>query len=537
MTTHPEPSHTSTIARSAGTISFAVLLSRLLGLVREQVFAAFFGAGYAYDAFVVAFRIPNLLRDLFAEGALSSAFITVFTDYRGREGSDATWKLANNVITILVVIVGIIVLLGMIASGPIVSLMSPDFSRVPGKHELTTLMTSIMFPFLLQVSLSAVAMGMLNSLGKFFIPSMASSFFNLGSILSGLLFAFVFSLISQQPIIGMAVGTLVGGLLQIVIQLPELKRQGFVFAPCLNIHDEGLRRIMKLMLPAVIGLSATQINLFVNTFFASSCVEGSVSWLNYAFRLVFFPIGMVGVSLSIATLPVISAQASRGDIQEIKNAYVSSTVLSFLLTVPASAGLIFLSQPIVRIIFEHGRFTAHDTMMTARALSFYSAGLFAYASLKIIVPVFYALNRTRFPVIGSFATVLLNIVFVTRMLEPLQHCAIAFSTSLCVLLNFLFLSFALFRALHGYNTSYLLQSFLKTALIASVMGIGAQWLNTTAAAHLPPTILGELCALLAAIAGALFFYAISIKYAKIKEVDHLVSIMVTRFNKRASSRR
>jgi len=532
MTTHPEPSHTTTIARSAGTISFAVLLSRLLGLVREQVFAAFFGAGYAYDAFVVAFRIPNLLRDLFAEGALSSAFITVFTDYRTKQGNEATWKLANNVITALMVIVGAITLLGIFSSGYIVSLMSPDFSLVPGKHELTTLMTSIMFPFLLQVSLSAVAMGILNSLGKFFVPSMASCFFNLGSILSGLLFSFFFSLLKQQPIIGMAVGTLVGGLLQIVIQLPELKRQGFVFAPCLNIHDEGLRRIMKLMLPAVIGLSATQINLFVNTFFASSCVEGSVSWLNYAFRLIFFPIGMVGVSLSIATLPVISTHASRGDIEEIKNAYVSSTILSFLLTVPASAGLIFLCQPIVSIIFEHGRFTAQDTIMTARALSFYSAGLFAYASLKIIVPVFYALNKTRFPVIGSFMTVLLNVCFVSIMLEPLQHCAIAFSTSLCVLLNFLFLSVALYRELHGYKVYYLVQSLLKIIIISSVMGIGAQWLHKTTASLVPMNIAGELCSLLAAVLGALFFYAISINFIKIREVDHLMSRIMSRFKNR-----
>ena len=527
MTTHPE-SHTSTIARSAGTISFAVLLSRLLGLVREQVFAALFGAGFAYDSFIVAFRIPNLLRDLFAEGALSSAFITVFTDYRGKKGAEATWKLANNVITTLMVIVGTITLVGIFSSGFIVSLMSPDFSLVPGKHELTTLMTSIMFPFLLQVSLSAVAMGILNSLGKFFIPSIASSFFNLGSILSGILFSFIFSLLHQQPIIGMAIGTLIGGLLQIAIQLPELKRQGFVFNLHLNLYDDGLRRIMKLMLPAIIGLSATQINLFVNTFFASSCVEGSVSWLNYAFRLIFFPIGMVGVSLSIATLPVVSIQASRGDIEQLKNAYVSSTILSFLLTVPASSGLIFLCTPIVRIIFEHGRFNAYDTLMTAQALSFYSAGLFAYASLKIIVPVFYALNKTRYPVIGSFLTVLLNIVFVTALLEPLQHCAIAVSTSLCVVLNFLFLSFILYRELHGYTIHYLLQSLLKIVLVSSLMGFGAQWINRTLVELFGMSTTGEIAALFLAIAGALVFYSISINFARIKEVDYLRSKVTKR---------
>lgn len=536
MTAHSESPHTSAIARSAGTISFAVLVSRLLGLVREQVFAGFFGAGYAYDAFVVAFRIPNLLRDLFAEGALSAAFITVFTDYRSKQGAGATWKLASNVIAALLILVGGITLLGMILSGKIVSLMSPDFSLVPGKHELTALMTSIMFPFLLLVSLSAIAMGMLNSLNKFFIPSMASSFFNLGSILSGLLFSYCFSLLNREPIIGMALGTLVGGLLQIGIQLPALRKEGFLFAWHLDFQDEGLRRIMRLMLPAVIGLSATQINLFVNTFFASSCVEGSVSWLNYAFRLIFFPIGMVGVSLSMATLPVVSNQASLGNLDELKGAYVSTSILSFLLTVPASAGLIFLSRPIVSVIFEHGRFTAHDTLMTAQALSFYSAGLFAYASLKIIVPIFYALNRTRYPVIGSFLTVMLNVLFVVLLLEPLQHCAIALSTSLCVLINFLFLSVALHREVGGYKTAYLFQSFIKIVITAVIMGIIGERLNQAVMGHMPANLLGELCALFVAMLGSIIFYFTIIFYLKIKEVDYLWAKVMARLKNRRRTR-
>jgi putative peptidoglycan lipid II flippase len=326
----------------------------------------------------------------------------------------------------------------------------------------------------------------------------------------------------------MAIGTLVGGLLQIAIQLPELRNQGFAFSWRLDLRDEGLRRIMRLMLPAVIGLSATQINLFVNTFFASSCVEGSVSWLNYAFRLIFFPIGMVGVSLSMATLPVVTTQASNGNIEELKGAYVSSSVLSLLLTVPASAGLIFLAQPIVSIIFEHGRFSAHDTLMTAQALSLYSVGLFAYASLKIIVPVFYALNRTRYPVIGSFLTVLLNIIFVVLLLESLQHCAIALSTSLCVLINFLFLSVALYREVNGYRVFYLLQCFFKIVLISAIMGIGAQWLNKAVMAHMSANLLGEICALAASMLGSIILYFTSIYFIKIKEVDYLFARAISR---------
>lgn len=525
-------SATGTIARSAGTVSFAVFLSRILGLIREQVFAVLFGAGFAYDAYVVAFRIPNLLRDLFAEGALSAAFVTVFTDYRTNKGEAETWRLANNVIMAVVVMVGLITLLGIIFSGPIVSLMAPDFLLVPGKHALTTLMTSIMFPFLLMVSLAAVAMGILNSFGKFFIPSLASSFFNLGSIVTGVAFSFLFSLLRQQPIIGMAVGTLIGGILQFTIQLPELKRQGYRFAFQFDLKDAGLRRIMHLMLPAIIGLSATQVNLFINTFFASSCAEGSISWLNYAFRLIMFPIGVVGVSLSIATLPVVSVHASRGDISQLRDAYASSTVLSFLLTIPSSLGLVFLARPIVELIFEHGRFTALDTLNTSQALALYSIGLFAYASLKITVPIFYALNKTRYPVIGSFLTVLFNIIFVLVTIGPLQHRAIALSTSISVIANFLFLSIALYREIHGYAIRYMLLCLIKITVVSVAMGVGSLWSYSVMGQMMGAGLPAKMFSLFAAMGGAILFYFAVISVMGIKEINYLFSRVVARFRLR-----
>ncbi|MCP4713547.1 MAG: murein biosynthesis integral membrane protein MurJ, partial [Deltaproteobacteria bacterium] len=303
-------SQTKNIARSAGTVGIAVFVSRILGLIREQVFAALFGAGYAYDAFVVAYRIPNLLRDLFAEGALSSAFVAVFTDYKTKKGPQATWSLANNVITTMILIVGAIVLVGAFFSTELVTVITDrDFSQVPGKLQLTATMTSIMFPFLLFVSLAAVCMGILNTMGKFFIPAIASSFFNLGSIIFGVAFSFVAPKLGMQPIVGMALGVIIGGLLQLLIQLPSLIKLGLRYRPCINLTDPGLRRIMTLMIPAIIGLAAPQITIFINTFFASSCAEGSLSWLQYAFRIMMFPIGFVGVSLSIATMPVISRHA------------------------------------------------------------------------------------------------------------------------------------------------------------------------------------------------------------------------------------
>ena len=516
-----EPSQTKTIARSAGKVSIAVFISRILGLVREQVFAAFFGAGFAYDAYVVAFRIPNLLRDLFAEGALSSAFVAVFTDYRTRKGTEETWRLANTVITAALVIVGGLSILGMLSSGFIVRLMSPDFAKVPGKIELATFMTTIMFPFLLLVSLSAIAMGILNSLGRFFMPAMASSFFNLGSIVSGVLLSFCMPWVGLHPIVGMAVGVLVGGFLQLWVQTPSLKRQGFRFRPILDFADPGLVRVGQLMLPAVVGLAAVELNIFINTFFAASCAEGSVSWLNYSFRIMMFPIGLVGVSLSIATMPAVSRYAALGDIAGLREAYVSSTVLSFIFSVPATVGLIVLADPIIRVIYQHGRFTPADTAQTAGALALYAVGLFAYSAQKIVVPVFYALNKPRYPVIASFFTVALNICFVLAFLGPFQHRAIALSTSLCMMANYLYLSFMLYRQVQGYDIRRIIRSLVRIVPVSLGMGLVAYWVNRLCAESFGTGVLGALEALFAAIAAGGLFYGAAISMAGIRELASL----------------
>ncbi len=362
------------------------------------------------DAFVVGFRIPNLLRDLFAEGALSSAFVAVFADYEQRLGPRATWRLANNVLVSLTLLVGGIAVLGIAASPWLVSLMAPDFHLIPGKAELTALLTAIMFPFLPLISLAAVVMGILNTKGRFFLPALASAFFNLGSILTGVALALLLPFWGVPAIVGMAIGTLLGGGVQLAVQLPDLWRVGYRPAWVLDWRDEGLRRIFRLMTPAIIGLSATQINIFINTFFASSCAEGSVAWLNYAFRLLQFPIGVFGVAISIAAMPVLARYGAARDREGLRQAFTSALVLALMITIPAAVGLAVLAEPIVALIFEHGRFTASDTAQTAAALVYYSLGLFAYAGVKVVVPVFYALHDTRYPVIGSFLAVGSNLL-------------------------------------------------------------------------------------------------------------------------------
>ena len=528
--TSPQPSgETTKIARSAGAVSVAVMCSRVLGLVREQVFAGMFGAGFAYDAFVVAFRIPNLLRDLFAEGALSAAFVTVFTEYNTNKGEEATWRLAGNVLVFFTLLISALTLIGIYWAEPLVNLLAPDFSLVAGKTELTVGLTRIMFPFLLFVSLGAVVMGMLNTKGKFFVPAMSSTFFNMGSIVGGLSLAWILPHFGQPAIAGMAWGTLIGGCLQLMMQLPTLFKVGFRLFLSFKPTDPGLRRILLLMLPATIGLSATQINIFVNTNFAASCVQGSVSWLNYAFRLVQLPIGVFGVALSIAVMPVLAKQAAQKDLTSLKETFTSSLVLVFSLAIPATAGLMMLAEPIIRLIFEHGAFSALDTIETADALAFYAVGLFAYSAIKVMVPVFYAIGNTKFPVIGSFIGVAANILTITLVIDFLQHRGIALSTSCAMILNFLFLSLILYRKLGGYPLGYVLKGVGKIILATGCMGGWIVLLKMGLGDWMRGNMAMQIVALGVVISTAVGVYAMGLQVLGLPEFTLLTDKVRSRF--------
>jgi putative peptidoglycan lipid II flippase len=522
---------TGKIARSAGSVSIAVMCSRILGLVREQVFAGLFGAGFAYDAFVVAFRIPNLLRDLFGEGALSAAFVTVFSDYDTNKDEKETWRLAGNILVFFGLLLSIITLLGIWQSENIVRLLvESKFELNVAKLELTRLMTIIMFPFLLLVSLSSVCMGILNTRGHFFIPSLASSFFNLGSIIGGVTLAFILPKFGQPAIIGMAFGTLIGGLLQLLGQFPSLKRAGFRFIPTLNLNDPGLHRILRLMVPAVAGLAALQLNVFFNNFFASSLQEGSLSWLNYAFRLFMFPVGVFGVAIAIAAHPVMARHAANGSLDELKKAYVSTLTIAFCLTIPAAIGLIMLAEPIIRVIFQHGRFDSYATLMTAQALIFYALGLFAYASVKVTVPVFYNINNTRFPVIGSFLAVIVNLVVILVAIDHLQHKALALSISCAMTANFLFLFAILYYKLEGFSLTYLLSGLLKVIVAGAAM---AGWLMILdrfmhGYATGGSTFLPELFYLVISIFSGALVYGIILYALRLAELQTIIDLVYRR---------
>ncbi|MGH9824829.1 MAG: murein biosynthesis integral membrane protein MurJ, partial [Blastocatellia bacterium] len=478
------------LASAANTVSLVVMGSRVLGLAREQVFAYFFGAGYIKDAFDVAFQIPNTLRDLFAEGALSAAFVKTFSDYRVNRGEDEAWKLASTVFIAVTALLGLVSLAGVLLSPYIVRAIAPGFP--PDKLNLSIKMTRIMFPFLLLVTLAAVAMAALNSRDRFGIPASASSFFNVGSIVGGLLFAFWFSgggwvnpgdpratpsQYAQNAFVGMAIGTLVGGALQFIVQTPCLWRLGFRFSWRPAFSDPGIRRILSLMAPAVLGVAAVQANVFTDTFFASS-IPGGRGWLSYSFRLMQFPIGVFGVATGAAVLPALSRHAAKDDIGMFRKTLSSSLNRCFLLTVPSACGLMLLGEPIIRLLYQHGEFTANDTQMVTWALRGWAFGLVAYSGIKILAPAFYALDDPVKPAIVSVASIVVNAVtdyYFKKWLTPsgIGHAGLALSTSCVAITNFFVLAIMMRRKIGRIDGRRILSASGRVILAASFMSVTA----------------------------------------------------------------
>jgi putative peptidoglycan lipid II flippase len=467
------------LVRSAGVVSISVLASRVSGLVREIVMARLFGAGQAYDAFLLGFRIPNLTRDLFAEGALSSAFVPAFTHYLNTKTRTEAAVLANLVATAIIFVVGGLCVLGVIFSPELVGLLAPGFAKAPGKFELAVLLTRVMFPFLLLVALAAQAMGMLNACNRFAVPALSSTFFNFGSVAFGLLLGFWLGpRLGFSAIVGMAFGIVLGGALQLACQIPSLIRAGFSFRLQLDWMHPGLQQILRLMGPAILGNAAVQINVMVNTNFASQISDpvtgpnGPVSWLGYAFRFMQLPLGLFGVAIASATLPAISLSASKGDLEEFRQTLSRSLGLVFLLTVPSSVGLAALGQSMIGLIYEGGEFHPYDTRQTALALTCYAIGLGGYAALKVLTPAFYALDDSRTPMLVSLASILINYGVASAMIhwEVFGHAGLALATSAVALFGFLALLFLLRARLQGIHGRRLAGSVLRILLASAVMG-------------------------------------------------------------------
>ena len=473
------------LARSAGVFGLATITSRILGLARDQVLAYYFGAGDANDAFRIASRIPNLVRDLFAEGAMSAAFVPTFTRVLTLEGRERSWRLASSVINALLIVTGAIVVFGIIFAGPLVRLFASNFNEVPGKIELTIYLTRIVFPFLTFVAVAAVLMGMLNSLGHFFIPALSPAMFNVAVIVMSLALIPVAPSLGMMPITIVAIATLVGGIGQLVIQWPPLREEGFRYRPVLDLKDEGLHRVLLLMGPGTIGMAATQINVLVNSILATGEGTGAVSWLDFAFRLMYLPIGLFGVSIATAATPAISRMVAERDFARIRSTLANAIGLMLLLNLPATIGLIVLARPIVAVIFQRGNFTAADSIATAAALQLYAIGLIGYSIVRIISPTFYAVGRSRIPVMVSAGSVVVNIILNVTLVRTLGYRGLALGTSITAIINASVQLFLLRREIHGLEGRRIAGSFLKVIAASAAVGSATWGVHAFALAMLP----------------------------------------------------
>jgi putative peptidoglycan lipid II flippase len=528
--------------RAAGLVSLAVMSSRVLGLVRDQIFAALFGASAHMDAFVTAFRAPNLLRDLFAEGALSTAFITTFTEKITKEGDDSAWRLANKVATLAAVFMSLVTLLGIWGAPLITHMLASGFEAE--KMALTVELTRIMFPFIALVSLAALVMGMLNAKNVFGMPAMASTFFNFGSIIGGVGLAwwldphFGTKQYGTGSLVGMSVGVLIGGTAQLVVQFPALRRVGYHFRPDFAWRDPGVRHILLLMGPAVIAASAVQVNVMINGNFASHLGNGPVSWLSYAFRLMQLPIGIFGVAIGTVTLPVVSRSAAAGNTVEFRSILAKGMRLAFLLTIPSTIGLVMLARPIIGLIYERRTFTAEDTAHTAEALQLYAIGLCAYAGIKVLAPAFYAIGKRNTPMMVSFLSIAVNYglnQFFTFYLGW-AHRGLAFSTGLVALTNFALLYLLMHKQVRRLETTHMMATLAKLALAGAVLAVvcwaGQHWVlaGWTHESFLLRTLL--LMGIITVAAAAFFSVALLLRIEELDDVAALAKRKLGRFAKR-----
>jgi putative peptidoglycan lipid II flippase len=480
-------------AKATGRVSAAVMLSRILGLVREMVFAGLFGGSRWVDGFYLAFRVPNLLRDLFAEGALSQAFVTVFSKKVKADGPDAAWPLANQMLTLAAVFMSAITVLGIVLAPWLVDLLTA-FSRSgagpreydPGEIAFIVTMVRIMYPFILLVSLSALVMGMLNARGVFGMPALASCFFNLGSMLGGVGIGWWLDPAwGPRSLLGFSIGVLIGGLAQLMVQFPALRRVGFRFRPTFNWRGEGVQKILKLMGPAVIAASAVQINVVVNSMFAYGVAEGAVSWLSWAFRLMQLPLGVFGVAVATVTLPALARAATGGIGTDFGATLGRGLRLVGFLVLPCTIGLVILAEPVITLLYERGSFNAYDRTQTAAALQAYAFGLLFYSWIKVLQPAFYAIDRRWVPMLVSFSSVVVNALFnwffIFRM--ELGHEYLALSTSLVATINFVLL-YLLMGKHTGLETGRLVIALGKTVVAGAAMGGFLWWARGAYLGHL-----------------------------------------------------
>jgi putative peptidoglycan lipid II flippase len=479
---------TMNLLRTLATVSGMTMLSRILGFLRDFVIARAFGAGLMTDAFFVAFRLPNLLRRLFAEGAFSQAFVPVLAEYRQRRGDAETKLLVDRVASVLLLAVMAITLLGIIGSPLLIAISAPGFVDDADKFALTVTLTRITFPYIAFMSLVAFSAGILNTWSRFALPAFTPVLLNIAFILMALFAAPWF----DPPVLALAWAVFIGGVLQLALQVPALKRLGMLprFDP--QWRDAGVQRILKLMAPAVLGVSVSQISLLINTIFASFLDSGSVSWLYYADRLMELPAGLLGAALGTILLPSLSKSHSAGNTAEFSSLLDWGLRLTFLLTLPAALALALLATPLLATMFQYGAFTANDVLQTRAALVAYSVGLTGLILVKVLAPGFYSRQDIRTPVKIALFTLILTQVMNLLFIGSLKHAGLALSIGLASCANAILLWHGL-RQRGAYLpapgwTAYFLKIIVALAAMGSVLwfGMGEQniWLSANAASKL-----------------------------------------------------
>jgi putative peptidoglycan lipid II flippase len=453
------------IARGVGVVGGFTLLSRISGFLRDVIIANLFGAGLYTDAFFAAFRIPNILRRLLAEGTLTISFVPIFTEYLANKSKEEAFDLVNisfSFISILLIIVSII---GIIFSPIIVKIITPGFSSY--KFDLTVLLNRIMFPYIFFIGLVALSMGILNSLKHFLAPALSPVLLNISMILSAvLLYKY-----TNPPIIALALGVIIGGCFQFLLQIPFLIKKGLKFRFNLNYSHPAIKEIFLLALPASTGAAVYQINIFVSLILASFLKEGSISYLYYANRLIELPLGVFAVALGTVVLPAMSKQASLNNIEEFKETFAFSVRFVLFFTIPAMIGLIVLGVPVINILFERGRFNFEDTILTSKALFFYSLGLWAISLTRITSTAFYSLKDTKTPVKAATLSFLVGIVASVILMFPLKHAGLALATSIASFVNIGILVYLFNKKIGGIDIRAILSSVSKITISSTIMGI------------------------------------------------------------------
>lgn len=540
MRTESKP-EACTTARSTGIVSIAILCSRVLGLVRDQVLGGLFGMKYA-GIFTMAFRTPNMLRDLFAEGALSTAFVTTFSKKIKMEGDDAAWELGRKMMSLSLCFMTMVAAAGVALAPlifPLLTLGWKDESSVA----LGIWLAQIMYPFITLVSLTALVMGMLNAKRVFFIPAVASAFFNLGCIIGGYACAWIIDapfrngVVTEKSLAGFAVGTLIGGAMQFAVQLPSLRRAGFRFGLDFNWKDSGVREVLHLMWPSLVAAGGTQVNVFLNSIFASFTPgqEAAAGWLGYAQRLQQLPLGLFGVAVATVTLPMLSRLATEGITPAFRAALAKGLRLVLFLTLPCAVGLALLSHEIISVIFEHGRVKAYDVAQTAAPLRAFAFGLVFYAAIKVLQPSFYTIGRRFIPMYTSLGVIAFTAaanaftVFVLKW----DHTALAWGTAIGLVLNFGVLYACMRRFASGLETRLLMTAMGRIGTAVAIMSgicLAAKFTFMADWAHLSFVF---RCALLGVTisAGAAAYFAVT-KMLKVEESGEFLSLLGRRFGKR-----